>query len=215
MSARAVILDFDGLIVDTEMSEFRAWQEIYEGEGAHLKLEEWLNAVGYVNGFDPRAHLEKLTGRELDWQTLDARRRQRVHEMNGVLAPLPGVLALVEQATRLGYRLGVASNSTADWVLPGLERLGLKASLATVRTVEMVARPKPAPDVYLAVLADLGASATESIAFEDSEPGVRSAKAAGLYVVAVPNALTRHQSLALADETRHTLENYRLPHGGV
>ncbi len=69
---RALILDFDGLIVDTEMSEYVAWKEIYEGEGAHLGVDDWLSAVGYVNGFDPRAHLEKLTGREYDWQTVDA-----------------------------------------------------------------------------------------------------------------------------------------------
>lgn len=209
--ARAVILDFDGLIVDTEMSEYLAWKEIYESEGAHLGVEDWLSAVGYVNGFDPRAHLEKLTGRAFDWPEVDARRRRRIHELNADLAPLPGVRELIALAAETGYRLGLASNSTADWVVPGLQRLGLGETFAAVRTVDTVARPKPSPDVYLAVLADLGADAADSYAFEDSEPGVRAAKTAGLYVVAVPNRLTRHQDLSTADEIRDSLVGIRLP----
>ena len=207
----ALILDFDGLIVDTEMSEYVAWREVYEGEGAHLGVNDWLSAVGYVNGFDPRAHLEKLTARTYDWQSVDARRRHRVQELNARIEILPGVRALIEHGTRSGYRLGVASNSTADWVRPGLERLGLTKFFGVVRTVDTVARPKPAPDVYKAVLADLGVDRVHAYAFEDSEPGVRAAKAAGLYVVAVPNALTRHQDLSMADEIRENLVDYSLP----
>ena len=118
---------------------------------------------------------------------------------------------MIGQGTRLGYRLGVASNSTADWVRPGLERLGLANAFSVVRTVDTVTRPKPAPDVYLAVLNDLGVSGAHGYAFEDSEPGVRAAKAAGLYTVAVPNALTCHQDLSMADEVRENLVGYRLP----
>ncbi len=210
-AARALILDFDGLIVDTEMSEYRAWREVYEGAGEHLAVEDWLRAVGYVNGFDPRAHLETLTGRTFDWQKIDEGRRGRIQELNASLQTLPGVRELIAQGLRLGYRLGLASNSTADWVLPGLERLGLRRSFAVVRTVDTVDRPKPAPDVYLAVLADLGATAAGGYACEDSEPGVRAAKAAGLYVIAVPNPLTRHQDLSMADEVRESLEGVHLP----
>lgn len=63
MTARALILDFDGLMVDSEMVEYTAWKELYEGEGEHLSVGDWLGAVGYVNGFDPRAHLETRLGR--------------------------------------------------------------------------------------------------------------------------------------------------------
>ena len=93
-----------------------------------------------------------------------------------------------------------------------MERLGLRHYFEVVRTVDTVARPKPQPDVYLGALADLGLStAVGSLAFEDSEPGVRAAKAAGLYVVAVPSELTRHQDLSLADETQASLAGFRLP----
>lgn len=201
--SRALILDFDGLIVDTETPGFLAWQEVYEAEGAHLEVADWLNAVGYVNGFDPRAHLTTLTGRTFDWTARDAFISQRARELIAAQPVLPGVRELIKQGLRLGYRLGVASNSTADWVLPNLERLGLREFFGAVCTVDMVARPKPQPDVYLAALAALGvATAVGSYAFEDSLPGVQAARAAGLRVVAVPNALTRHQDLSGADEVK-------------
>ena len=96
--------------------------------------------------------------------------------------------------------------------MPALERLGSRRHFAVVRTVDTVARPKPQPDVYLAALAELGISTPAgSFAFEDSEPGVRAAKAAGLYVAAVPNELTRHQDLAMADEILGSLTEFVLP----
>lgn len=211
MNVRALILDFDGLIVDSEMPEYLAWKELYASEGAHLELEDWLNAVGYVNGFDPRAHLEKITGRGYDWEAMNIARSHRAHELVAAQPVLPGVLSLLDRGRELGYRLGVASNSTASWVLPGLERLGLTAYFATVRTRESVARPKPAPDLYLLALADLGASAEGSFAFEDSEPGVGAAKDAGLHVIAVPNALTQHQDLTRADARLDSLADFVVP----
>lgn len=211
MNARALILDFDGLMVDSEMPEYLAWKELYASEGTHLELGDWLNAVGYVNGFDPRAHLEKLTGRTLDWSVLNARRSERAHALVREQPVLPGVVALLERGRELGYRLGVASNSTSSWVRPGLERLGLAVYFNIVRTVETVARPKPAPDLYLQALADLGATAKGSFAFEDSQPGVEAAKGAGLHVIAVPSALTRHQDLSLANVCLGSLEEFELP----
>ncbi len=211
MEPRALIFDFDGLIVDTEMPGYVAWQEVYEKEGVHLEVADWLNAVGYVAGFDPRAHLTKLTGRTFDWTARDGSISQRARELIAAQPVLPGVTALIEQGLRLGYRLAVASNSTADWVEPGLARLGLRKYFETVCTVEQVARPKPQPDVYLGALAGLGIStAAGSYAFEDSHPGVQAAKAAGLRVIAVPNPLTRHQDLSLADEVRGSLVDFEL-----
>ena len=211
MNARALILDFDGLIVDSEMPEYLAWKELYASEGTHLELGDWLNAVGYVNGFDPRTHLEKLTGRTFDWNVLNAWRSERAHVLVAAQPVLPGVFAMLDRGREFGYRLGVASNSTASWVLPGLERLGLMEYFQTVRTRESVPHPKPAPDLYLRALEDLGASAEGSFAFEDSHPGVAAAKSAGLRVIAVPNALTQHQDLSLADFRVNNLEEFAVP----
>lgn len=215
MTPRALIFDFDGLMVDSETPVFHAWQGIYQAHGVELTLAEWLRAVGYVHGFDPRRRLTELTGRtDLDWRVLDDKLDRRVEELMAGQGALPGVEALLRTGAAAGWRLGVASNSTQDWVVPGLERLGVRALVHTVRTRETVPRPKPAPDVYLAALHDLAgpdADPAASVAFEDSQPGVEAAAAAGLHVVAVPSALTRHQDLSRAHEILPTLAGYRLP----
>ncbi len=200
MANRALIFDFDGLICDTEWPTFVVWRDLYARFGAELTLDTWLLAVGSVNGLDPRSHLESLIGRSLDWGPLDRETAREITNEVAKLTPLPGVLELMQEGRAGGWKVGVASNSSTDWVLGGLDRLGLLPRIDVVRTREDVAQPKPAPDVYLAVLAALGADADVSLAFEDSAPGVASAKAAGLYVTAVPNALTRHHDLSLADQ---------------
>ncbi len=210
---RALIFDFDGLMVDTETSEFLAWREQYREQGQELEAADWIRAVGYVGGFDPRAELESRLGRALDWTELDSRRRRRHHELIPD-RPLPGVRALVEAARARGLGLAVASNSSRDWVEQGLARVGLREAFRIIRGRDDFRRPKPDPEVYLAALQALGAEARECLALEDSEPGVRAAKAAGLKVVAVPSWLTKMQDLSLADEVRESLEGFTLPETG-
>lgn len=208
-----MIFDYDGLIVDTELAEYVSWKELYQQHGVELALEDWLCAVGYVHRFDPRAHLENFVGHKLHWEDLDRSRGARNEELAFVLPVLPGVRRIITEARISGFKVGVASNSTAAWVEPGLERLGLRKLVDTVRTRDTSAQPKPAPDVYLNAIADLGATREGSYAFEDSEPGIAAAKAAGLFVVAVPNALTSHQDLTAADLHLSSLECFSLPLG--
>lgn len=205
MANRALIFDYDGLICETEWPTFVVWQELYAKHRAELTLESWLLAVGEVNGFDPRSHLESLIGRTLDWVPLDRETTLRICSEVEKLQPLPGVVELMQAGRESGWKIGVASNSSTSWVQGGLERLGLLPWVDALRTREDVSRPKPEPDVYLAVLNALDADAAISLAFEDSAPGIAAAKAAGLYVTAVPNALTRHHDLSLADQRLSSL----------
>ena len=214
-NGRALIFDFDGLIVDSEQPDFQSWQEIYRAHGATLTLADWLAAVGYVNGFDPKLHLARRTGRsDFDWPALDARRRRHHAELMRLQPVLPGVFSLMQAGRAAGWKIGVASNSTRDWVEPGLERLGVRPLVDAVLARESVVRPKPAPDVYRAALRALvgeSADPARSFAFEDSQPGVESARAAGLRVVVVPHALTLHQDLSAAHHRLTALTEFVMP----
>lgn len=117
---------------------------------------------------------------------------------------------MMEGAAR-GWRIGVASNSTRDWVFRNLRRHGLDAWVETLRTRDNVPAMKPAPDSYLLACRDLGADPSLSLAFEDSEPGVQAALAAGLSVVAVPNRITRLHDLGAATQVRADLVGFVLP----
>jgi HAD superfamily hydrolase (TIGR01509 family) len=188
---------------------------VYEAAGVELTEQVWTSAVGSVNAFLPKAFLENATGRVFDWESIDRERRRKLLVHQHAQPVLPGVADLMLRGREAGFRIGVASNSTRDWVEHGLERLGLLPLIEVIRTVETVPRPKPFPDVYLAVLGNLQAEAGQSFAFEDSEPGVRAAKAAGLRVVAVPSALTRYQDLSLADCTVASLEGFDWQMNGI
>src|SRR6516165_5355864 len=149
MTLQALIFDFDGLIVDTETPGFASWQELYQGFDRALKLEDWTHATGYVGGFDPGRHLEKLLGRRLDGTELARKRDARNWELTLQAAVLPGIEELMRSAKAHQLPLGVASNSGTGWVEDGLTRLGLRDMIDVVITRDMVLRPKPAPDIYL------------------------------------------------------------------
>ncbi|HUW13302.1 MAG TPA: HAD-IA family hydrolase, partial [Anaerolineae bacterium] len=112
---------------------------------------------------------------------------------------LPGVEGYIADARRLGLKLGVASSSDCPWVYRHLERLGLGEQFDSIQCVEDVENVKPSPDLYLAVLDQLGVGPEEAIALEDSPHGITSAQAAGLFCVVVPNALTSQLSTDHAD----------------
>ncbi len=211
---KALIFDYDGLIVDSETPEYLTWREVYHLAGLDLTEEVWKAAVGSVDAFDPRGYLENVTGRTFDWEVIERARRQKLSERQMIQPVLPGVVGMMFRGVEAGYRIGVASNSTAVWVEMGLERLGLRHLIEAVRTVESVKWPKPHPELYLRVIEDLNADVSETIAFEDSQPGVRAAKAAGLTVVAVPNVLTKHHDLTMADYVVTNLDHFELPGQG-
>ena len=196
---RALVFDFDGLILETETPAYETWAEIYREHGHELPMDRWHAYIGSDTGFDPAGHLAALVGEGFDIKATQARRDARKTELIAALDVIVGVREYVADAKRLGLRLAVASSSSRAWVLGHLERLGLFAQWDAVLTREDVARTKPAPDLYLAAVRALGVAPHETVAFEDSRNGITAAKAAGLLCVAVPNALTADMDLSRAD----------------
>jgi HAD superfamily hydrolase (TIGR01509 family) len=197
---RALVFDFDGLILETETPAYDTWAEIYREHGHELPLDRWFDYIGREGGyFDAGDHLAALVGEGFDRDAVQLRRDSRKTELIAALDVMVGVREYVADAKRLGLRLAVASSSSRKWVLGHLERLRLDAEWDAVRTRDDVARTKPAPDLYLSAVAALGVAPKEAVAFEDSANGIAAAKDAGLLCVAVPNALTAGMDLSRAD----------------
>lgn len=208
---RAVVLDFDGLIIDSEIAVARSWSELFEREGFSFSEDLWRTMVGTRENDNVLwDELERLTGRRPDIEALDAARRTRSVELADTLEPLPGVVDLIEQARQMGLRLGVASSSGRWWVAGHLERLGLLEYFEVVCTKEDTPRSKPFPDIYIKAVEALGVAAEEAVAFEDSGPGAAAAKAAGLRVVAVPGSYTEHMDFSTADVVLESLAGIEL-----
>lgn len=196
---RALVFDFDGLILETETPAHQSWAEIYREHGLELPMDLWHGYIGSDTGFDPAGHLAALVGESFDRDLVQERRDARKTELIAVLDVMVGVREYVVEAKRLGLRLAVASSSSRAWVLGHLHRLDLASQWDAVRTRDDVARTKPAPDLYLSAVAALGVAPNEAVAFEDSANGIAAAKDAGLLCVAVPNALTAGMDLSRAD----------------
>ena len=196
---RALVFDFDGLILDTEEPVYRSWLEVYQAHGEELPFERWVQIVGSTTtGFHPQHHLEERLGRPLPKEVLDRRIGRRT-EMILANAVLPGVVQHLDAARELGLKAGVASSSTREWVEGHLARLGILDRFECVRCRDDVEHAKPEPDLYLAVLECLGVEAADAIAIEDSPNGVAAAKRAGMRCVAIPNSITTGLDLSEAD----------------
>ena len=190
MALAAVILDFDGLILDTETPIYEAWQETYRRYGFELEMDQWQHALGTRGGFDPCRHLASLLAGQLDREAVHQGIRERNLVRCGEQPLLPGVVALLEEALALGLKRAVASSSSRTWVEGWLERHQIRSFFAAVCAREDVKQVKPAPDLYLLAARRLEVDPGQCVVFEDSPNGMRAARAAGMRVVAVPNALT-------------------------
>jgi HAD superfamily hydrolase (TIGR01509 family) len=197
---KALIFDFDGLILNTEVPEYQSWQEIYRAFGCSLPLSKWAECIGSSSdAFDPCGYLAQQLGRPVDRVAVRAKQRTRFSELMADQSILPGVERCIFKARELGLKLGLASSSSRSWVTGYLAQLKLEAYFDSIKCGDDVERAKPDPALYLATLRALEVKAHEAIALEDSPNGVLAAKRAGIFCVAVPNALTQQLPFDLAD----------------
>jgi HAD superfamily hydrolase (TIGR01509 family) len=207
MHIQAVIFDFDGVCVDTEMARFMSWQKIYTAFQLELPRDEWVKNIGkaaYVA--DPFDILERLAGHDLDREALHGQHRINELEIADALPLLPGVAERLTEAQSLGIACGIASSSSHLWVDGHLRRRGIFEMFGVIICREDTATHKPDPAPYLAALQRLGVDAENAIAVEDSPAGIASARAAGLYCIGVPCSMTRDMDMSGADLIVESLE---------
>lgn len=193
---RALVFDFDGLIVDTETPMIDAHGDVYAAHDQPFDREHFIRTVGEADftfdpwkGFPPEAKRAELE------------EEMRFYKRIRTLAQpvLPGVISLMDAARDRGMPIALASNSGHDHCDAHLRRLGLYERFRFIACREDVASPKPEPDLYRLAVNQLGARPHEAIAFEDSHTGSTAAKRAHLWCVVVPNPSTAHHDVRHAD----------------
>ena len=216
---KALIFDFDGLILDTETPDYEVWCSIYREHGFELPQEEWGRIIGGtgLSQFDAAEHLSVLSEGRLDSLSLRDRHRSESQAVLLDQSILPGVMDYLQEAKRLGLKLAIASSSPHSWVDTHAKRLNIFEYFDQVICADDVraGRTKPNPDLFLLALDKLKVRANDAIVFEDSPNGVRAAHSAGIFVVAVPNSVTSQLSIenanlilsSLADLSLHDLLN--------
>ena len=212
MAIGGLLFDFDGLLIDTETPSRLAYEELYREHGHELPLEKWATLVGTIGApWDPDAHLEELVGRPLDREAIARRLRAREHELCDLEDLRPGIEDYLAEAERRGLATAIVSSSTREWIARHLQRLDRQRSWDVIVAADGdTARAKPQPALYLEALDALGLQPDEAIAFEDSLNGIRAAKGAGVFCVAVPNPITEMFALDEADLLLDSLEELPL-----
>lgn len=204
---RALIFDFDGLILDTEGPVFQSWQELYEAHDVEFSIELYAQVLGTTDTeFDLMGYLAEQTGQALDGEAAETPRRERELALIAQQSVLPGVETYLAQAQKMGLALGVASSSDCAWIEGHLERLGLIDYFQCLIGADDVPRTKPDPALFLKALDCLGVRPEEAVVFEDSPRGIDAAKLAGIFCVAVPNTLSRQLDTSHADLQLDSLE---------
>jgi HAD superfamily hydrolase (TIGR01509 family) len=202
----AVVLDMDGLLLDTEQlwDEVREnlarerggrWSESAQGDMMGMSSPEWSRYMHDVVGLD-----------EPPDEIADEVVRRMAERYREDLPLLPGAKdAVVRLAAR--WPLGLASSSNRPLIDLALEVGGLAPLFSATVSSEEVERGKPAPDVYLEATRQLGVEPARAAAVEDSRSGIRSAHAAGMRVIAIPNAHypPDPETLGLADSVLSSL----------
>jgi HAD superfamily hydrolase (TIGR01509 family) len=183
-----VIFDNDGLTLDTEHTWTRAEAALYARYGTEFTLDHKREMLG-TSGARSALMMERHLGQPGRGDELRVELRELVHdELDGAgVEPMPGARELIEALGDAGVPLGLATNSGREFATRALRAAGLLDRFGVVVSAEDVERPKPAPDVYLAAAAGLGAEPAECVALEDSETGVAAARAAGMVVIGVPS----------------------------
>jgi len=212
---KALIFDFDGLILDTESPEADMWTHIYAEHGFEFPLDQWGTVIG-GNGsskFDPADHLSLLSQGRLDSASMRSYHRSGSDAMTLKQQILPGIMDYIHEAKRLDLKLAIASSSEHAWVDTHTKRLGIFDYFDTIICSDDVGvgRAKPNPDLYLLALNQLQVQKNEAIVFEDSPNGVKAANQAGIFVVVVPNPITSKLSIENANLILRSLSDLSLP----
>ena len=212
----AVVFDMDGVLVDSE----HLWDEVREQlarERGGTYGPEQQRAMMGMSSPEWSAYMHEAVGLPDSPEEITALVLAGMRERYAGDPPLlPGAVAAVERLAA-EWPLAIASSSNRELIDAVLEHTPLGGLFGETVSSEEVARGKPSPDVYLEAARRLGVDAVRCGAVEDSHNGIRSAKAAGMRVVAVPNPHypPDDEALALADVTVPSIGELQVEHFAV
>jgi HAD superfamily hydrolase (TIGR01509 family) len=197
---RAVVFDMDGLMVDTEPLQFAAFRrQMWDDYHIELREDDFRAMVGLRIDDNWRYLKERYALPQSIAALIERRDALYRPILEREVAPLPGVVSLIERLAASGYALGLASSSPYWQIDTVVDGLGVRPYFAALASGQEVAESKPHPAIYLLIAQRLGLPPASCLALEDSAPGVAAARAAGMRCIAVPNSYTQDQDLSPAD----------------
>lgn len=203
----AVVFDLDGVLLDSEAAWVRVKKEFTEETGGHWKEEAQWDMLG-MSSIEWSRYMHDELGVPLPPEQISSAVADRLAQQYREQLPLlPGAVDAVRSLGR-HWPLGLATSSNRNVIDLVLEKAGLADAFTATVSSEEVERGKPAPDVYLETARRLRVEPAECVAIEDSTNGIRSAHAAEMAVIGVPNRdfPPEPEALALAAVVLDSLE---------
>lgn len=197
MKPQVVVFDMDGLMVDTERVIKYTWDVTGERMGYKNFGDNILHTLG-KNRDQRNAYFLRTYGEDFPLQEfLDGYHQVYAeYEREHGIPKKKGLLELLETLHRMKIPMGVATSTHGEHALPELERQGVLRYFQAVITGELVSKGKPDPEIYITACRKLKADPEKSLALEDSYSGIRSAAAAGMKVIMIPDLLTDESPVA-------------------
>lgn len=196
---KGIIFDFDGVLVDTEWAIYQSWIHLYAREGQEISIATYAPCLGAgYSHWDPAAHLEKLTGKQYDWDAETPARQAMLEADLERMGLMDGAAELLDWCAGQGIGLTVASSSSRRWVQGWLEKLGIYDRFAGVFTRTDGYAVKPDPALFEAARQCLNLPHADCLIIEDSENGTIAAQNAGIPCVAIPNRMTESSDFSRA-----------------
>lgn len=187
---KTIVFDMDGVLFDTERLLQNSWIITARAHGLPGMEEIFPKCIG-LNANDSRQLVMAAYGQDFDYQSFreEASAHFRKCIIENGLPVKPGVRELLQWLKEEDWSVGLASSTRRESVMDHLERAGIRDYFSVVVTGDMVEHSKPRPDIYLMACEMLGADPGKSYAIEDSPNGVRSAHAAGMSCLTVPDMI--------------------------
>jgi len=197
---KALVFDFDGLLMDTETTLVEGWRAVWAAHGLTLDLGDgfWPDHGGDGTA-DRLDRLGAVVGAGYDRAASHRRFRAERERLHRTLDLCPGIREWLADARSAGLPCAVASSSPLPWVRDHLTRAGVFDWFSVVATGDEVAAHKPDPAVYHLALDRLGVSPAAAVAVEDTPHGVAAAQAVGMPTVAIPNPFADRALFTRAD----------------
>jgi HAD superfamily hydrolase (TIGR01509 family) len=202
----AVIFDLDGVLLDSEQVWDEAREQLAKERGGRWHENAQRDMMG-MSSLEWSRYMHDVIGLPEPPEEISREVVERLASLYREHLPvLPGAREAVERLA-LRWPLGLASSSNRELIDLVLELMGVAHLFRATVSSEEVPRGKPAPDVYLEAARRLGVDPTQAAAIEDSENGIRAAKAAGMRVLAIPNEQfpPPEEALAQADVVLESL----------
>jgi beta-phosphoglucomutase len=195
----AVIFDMDGVLVDSEPLNIRAYVQAWSEFGVTLDPQEYVERVT-IGGMLIRSLFESHGGDPSDWDALFRRKTEIYRELvRNELVLMPGALELLTDLKANGIPRALATSASRVSVGLVFDALGLAPHFDITVALEDVTRQKPDPEAFLKAASQLQMPLDRCIVIEDAPKGIVAAKAASMKCVAIPTPLSQSSDLSAAD----------------